>query len=107
MEQLKAAFRAAGVVVPFTHNEKGMRAESWSTDYEDVGGAVNVYGLDSYPGGLSCKNVESGFKVLRNYYQWFQAYAPSMPVSFPEFEGGWFSAWGSTSFYDQVSRMAW
>lgn len=47
MEQLEAAFRDAGVVVPFSHNEKGERSESWSTDYEDVGGAVNVYGLVS------------------------------------------------------------
>ena len=52
MEQIEAAFRAAGITVPFTHNEKGERSISWSTDYEDVGGAVNVYGLDSYPGGL-------------------------------------------------------
>lgn len=54
MEQLKTAFRAAGITVPLTHNEKGMRSMSWSTDYQDVGGAVNMYGLDSYPGGLSC-----------------------------------------------------
>lgn len=55
MEQLEAAYRAAGITVPFTHNEKGERSISWSTDYENVGGAVNVYGLDSYPGGL-CKS---------------------------------------------------
>ncbi|EFW99297.1 beta-galactosidase [Grosmannia clavigera kw1407] len=100
MEQLKTAFRDAGVIVPFTHNEKGMRANSWSTDYENVGGAVNVYGLDSYPGGLSCTNVNTGFNVVRTYYQWFQKYAPSQPISIPEFEGGWFSAWGDSAFYD-------
>lgn len=69
MEQLKKAFREAGIVVPFTHNEKGMRGQSWSTDYQDVGGAVNVYGLDSYPGGQSCTNPTTGFKVVRTYYQ--------------------------------------
>lgn len=69
MEQLKSAFRAAGIVVPFTHNEKGMRGQSWSTDYQDVGGSVNVYGLDSYPGGQSCTNPLTGFKVVRTYYQ--------------------------------------
>lgn len=69
MEQLKTAFRDAGIVVPFTHNEKGMRGQSWSTDYQDVGGAVNVYGLDSYPGGQSCTNPLTGFKVVRTYYQ--------------------------------------
>lgn len=50
MEQIESTFRDAGVIVPFTHNEKGERSQSWSTDYQNVGGAVNVYGLDSYPG---------------------------------------------------------
>lgn len=84
MEQLEAAFRAAGSTIPFTSNEKGQRSQSWSTDYEDVGGAVNIYGLDSYPGGLSCTNYNSGFEVVTNYYQWFQNYSSSSPVFFPE-----------------------
>jgi hypothetical protein len=69
MEQVKAAFRAAGVIVPFSHNEKGQRSMSWSTDYQDVGGSVNMYGLDSYPGGQSCTNINSGFNLVRNYHQ--------------------------------------
>ncbi|KAG8156667.1 hypothetical protein KVR01_013458 [Diaporthe batatas] len=100
MEQLKTAYRDAGIVVPFTHNEKGMRGQSWSTDYQDVGGSVNVYGLDSYPGGQSCTNPTSGFNVVRTYYQWFQNYSFTQPEYMPEFQGGWFSAWGSGSFYD-------
>ncbi|CAK7214120.1 hypothetical protein SBRCBS47491_002041 [Sporothrix bragantina] len=105
MQQLEAAFRAAGIMsTPFTSNEKGMRgAASWSSDYQNVGGAVDVYGMDSYPGGMSCTNRQSGFKVVRTYGQWFSTYAPSQPVSLPEFEGGWFSAWGSNSFYDQCA----
>ncbi|KAJ8059632.1 hypothetical protein OCU04_011284 [Sclerotinia nivalis] len=100
MEQLEAAFRAAGITVPFSHNEKGQRSQSWSTDYENVGGAVNVYGLDSYPGGLSCTNPNSGFSVVRNYYQWFSNYSYTQPSYFPEFEGGYFTPWGG-SFYDE------
>ncbi|KAJ5911286.1 beta-galactosidase C [Penicillium subrubescens] len=99
MEQIAAAFAEAGVVVPSTHNEKGMRSQSWSTDYQDVGGAVNVYGLDSYPGGLSCTNVNSGFNLVRTYYQWFQNYSYTQPEYLPEFEGGWFQPWGGY-FYD-------
>ena len=45
MEQLKTAYRDAGIVVPFTSNEKGMRGQSWSTDYQDVGGSVNVVSI--------------------------------------------------------------
>jgi len=99
MEQLEAAFRAAGITVPFSHNEKGERSQSWSTDYQDVGGAVNMYGLDSYPGGLSCTNVNSGFSLVRNYYQWFSNYSYTQPNYFPEFEGGYFTPWGG-AFYD-------
>ena len=101
MQQIEAAFRDAGIVVPSTSNEKGMRAQSWSTDYQNVGGAVDVYGLDSYPGGLSCTNASAGFKVPRNYYQWFANYSFTQPSFLPEFEAGWFSGWGS-SFYDEV-----
>lgn len=99
MEQLEAAFRAAGITVPFTHNEKGQRSQSWSTDYEDVGGAVNMYGLDSYPGGLSCTNINTGFNVVRNYFQWFSNYSYTQPNYLAEFEGGFFTPWGG-KFYD-------
>lgn len=51
MEQVTAAYLAAGITIPSTHNEKGFRGQSWSTDYLDVGGSVNIYGLDSYAGG--------------------------------------------------------
>ncbi|EPS27589.1 putative beta-galactosidase [Penicillium oxalicum 114-2] len=102
MEQIAAAFDEAGIVVPSTHNEKGMRSQSWSTDYQDVGGAVNVYGLDSYPGGLSCTNPDSGFRLVRTYYEWFQNYSYTQPEYVPEFEGGWFQPWGGF-FYDQCA----
>ncbi|KAK5127287.1 hypothetical protein LTR08_004450 [Meristemomyces frigidus] len=100
MEQLENATRDAGILVPISHNEKGERSESWSTDYQNVGGAVNLYGLDSYPGGLSCTNINSGFNVIRNYYQWFQNYSYTQPEYIPEFEAGYFTPWGG-SFYDQ------
>jgi beta-galactosidase GanA len=105
MQQLEKAFRAAGVTVPFTHNDPGMRQISWSTDYKDVGGAVDIYGLDSYPGGLSCTNAATGFNVVRTYHQWFANYSFNQPSYLPEFEGGWFSAWGASTFYDQVGRI--
>lgn len=104
MEQLKKAFKEAGVVVPLTHNEKGMRSMSWSVDYQNVGGAVDVYALDSYPGGLSCTNNATGFNLVRTYHQWFQNYSYTQPPYLAEFEGGWFSAWGDKVFYDEVRR---
>jgi len=102
MKQIQKAFRDAGIVVPFTHNEKGMRAQSWSSDYKNVGGAVDVYGLDSYPGGLSCTDPNAGFNIVRTYFQWFSKYSFTQPSYLAEFEGGWFSSWGG-NFYDDVS----
>ncbi len=67
MKQLEKAFRDAGVVVPLTHNEAGMRSKSWSTDYENVGGAVDIYGLDSYPGGLHCEYFTRTFTAGCGY----------------------------------------
>src|SRR5277367_4069847 len=99
MEQLEAAYRASRIEVPFTHNENGQRSQSWSTDYGNVGEAVNMYDLDSCPGGFSCTNINSGFNVVRNYHQWFANYSFTQPNYFPEVEGGYFTPWGA-SFYD-------
>ena len=100
MEQIKTAFKDAGIVVPLTHNEKGFRGKSWSSDYNNVGGAVDIYGLDSYAGGLVCTKPDAGFSVVRTYYQWFQEVSPTQPQYMPEFRGGWFQAWGE-NFFDQ------
>lgn len=42
MKQLEAAYRASGIEVPFTHNEKGQCSQSWSTDYGNAGGGEYV-----------------------------------------------------------------
>src|SRR3569833_3232885 len=102
MQQIEAAFKEAGIVVPSSSNEKGTRSQSWSTDYQNVGGAVDLYGLDSYPGGLSCTNPNTGFQIPKTYHQWFSNYSFTQPSFLPEFEAGWFSGWGSDTFYDQV-----
>lgn len=65
MIQIKEAFKNAGVIIPSTHNEKGMRGQSWSTDYLDVGGSVDIYGLDSYPNGFNCGNPSKAFTVVK------------------------------------------
>lgn len=62
MEQLKAAFEDVGIVVPNTHNEKGLHEVSWSTDYQDVGGAVDIYAMDTYPAKFHCEDPDVGFK---------------------------------------------
>jgi len=65
MVQIGGAFKNVGAVVPSTHNEKGMRSQSWSKDYLDVGGSVDIYGLDSYPNGFNCANPTGGFTTVK------------------------------------------
>lgn len=106
MQQLKGALKDAGVIVPTTHNEKGMRSQSWSRDYQNVEGAVDIYGLDSYPRGfLSGNNCNdtTGFNVVRTYYQWFMNYAWTGPIYLAEFESGRALTWGAPQSYDDVS----
>lgn len=92
MEQLTEAYDNANVTIPSTHNEVSMSTMSWSTDFEDVGGAVNVYGLDSYPMGFDCSNPGGNFNIIKSYYQWFQEVSPTQPSWTPEFQGGLSSA---------------
>ncbi|KAI3004067.1 CAZyme family GH35 [Aspergillus niger] len=103
MEQLEAVIRDAGITVPTTHNEKGMRYVSWSRDYGNVGGAVDIYGLDSYPAGFLVGNRcdgATGFNVVRTYYQWFMNYSWTGPIYLAEFEGGRTLTWGAPQNYD-------
>ncbi|KAF2675021.1 hypothetical protein BT63DRAFT_26744 [Microthyrium microscopicum] len=103
MEDLKQTFRKQGMVIPTMHNEKGMRSISWSTDYKNPTGVgtVNMYGLDSYPGGFKCTK-STGFRLVRNYYDWFKNYSFTQPSFQPEFEAGWFQPWGG-QFYDECT----
>ncbi|RAK90054.1 family 35 glycosyl hydrolase [Aspergillus costaricaensis CBS 115574] len=72
MEQLESGIRDVGITVPMTHNEQSTRYISWSRNYENVGGAVDIYGFDDYPAGFLVGNKcdgATGFDVVRTYYQ--------------------------------------
>jgi hypothetical protein len=64
-----------------------------------------MYGLDSYPGGFSCTNINSGFSLVRNYYQWFANYLFTQPNYFAEFEGGHFTPSGEASMMIALQSM--
>ncbi|XRM38371.1 hypothetical protein ABZX51_001793 [Aspergillus tubingensis] len=103
MEQLESVIRDVGITVPTTHNEQSTRYISWSRDYENVGGAVDIYGFDDYPAGFLVGNKcdgGTGFDVVRTYYQWFMNYAWSGPIYLAEFEGGRTLTWGAPQNYD-------
>jgi hypothetical protein len=63
---------------------------------------MSVVLLTSMDSILTCTNINSGFSLVRNYYQWFQNYSYTQPEFLPEFESGYFQPWGGY-FYDQCA----
>ncbi|KAI5120768.1 hypothetical protein M0805_004731 [Coniferiporia weirii] len=88
-QELEEAFRAGGVVVPLTYNDPGQH-----DDFINGTGAVDIYGLDSYPQGFDCSNPQRWAPVPSNYHDYHENANPSEPFYFPEFQGGSFDAWG-------------
>lgn len=101
MQLLEDSARASGIDVPLTHNDPNMRTFSWSKDYSDGIGNVDVVGLDSYPSCWSCDLTEctgtNGQYVayqVADYYDYFQNFSPTQPNFMPEFQGGSYNPWG-------------
>lgn len=101
MALLEASARENGIDIPLTHNNPNMNAYSWSSDYSNVTGNVDVVGLDSYPSCWSCNLSECtgtngeyvAYKVV-DYDDYFAAFSPTMPNFMPEFQGGSYNPWG-------------
>jgi hypothetical protein len=70
-----------------------------------LGGAVNMYGLDSYPGGFSCININSGFSLVRNYYQWFANYSFHSPTILLNLKVDILRLWGEASMMIALQSM--
>ncbi|OAL51706.1 putative beta-galactosidase [Pyrenochaeta sp. DS3sAY3a] len=100
METLDNTTRGWNIDVPFTANNPNMWTRSWSKDYSDVGGEVDLYGLDHYPACWSCNldectNVNGApepFTVF-NYYDHFQSVSWTQPSFLMEFQGGSYNPW--------------
>ncbi|GLB38736.1 putative glycoside hydrolase family 35 protein [Lyophyllum shimeji] len=91
---LEAAYRDtnSGIVVPLTYNDPGQ-----GRNFINGTGAVDLYGLDSYPQGFDCSNPTVWRPVTTNYHQYHAAVNPSQAWYIPEFQGGSFDAWGPTA----------
>ncbi|PSS38131.1 hypothetical protein PHLCEN_2v38 [Hermanssonia centrifuga] len=61
-------------------------------------GAVDIYGLDSYPQGFDCSNPQVWSPVVTNYHTYHEKVNPSEPWYMPEFQGGSFDPWGGPGF---------
>jgi beta-galactosidase GanA len=58
MEDIQTKARADGIDVPITHNQCCDNA-SWTTDWANGQGAVQILGVDDYPQSFDCPNVDT------------------------------------------------
>lgn len=82
----------SGIVVPMTYNDPGQ-----NRNFINGTGAVDLYGLDSYPQGFDCSNPTVWRAVTTTYHSYHMDVNPSQPWYIPEFQGGAFDAWGPTA----------
>ncbi|KAJ7467866.1 glycoside hydrolase family 35 protein [Mycena galericulata] len=87
--ELEAVYHNSSINVPLTYNDPGE-----GSNFINGTGAVDLYGLDSYPQGFDCSNPEVWNPVTTNYHQYHEQVNPSEAWYFPEFQGGSFDAWG-------------
>lgn len=66
MELLEAAARKNGIDVPLLANDPNMNDKSWSKDFSNAGGNLDVYGVDSYPsvGSASGKRLDLPLLII-------------------------------------------
>lgn len=101
MQALEDSARDSGIDVPLSHNAPNMNGYSWSKDFSNQTGNVDVVGLDSYPSCWSCNLSECtgtngkyvAYKTVE-YYTYFTAQSPRQPNFMPEFQGGSYNPWG-------------
>ncbi|KAI0632368.1 glycoside hydrolase superfamily [Trametes polyzona] len=90
---LEKQYRQGGIVVPLTYNDPGQRR-----NFINGTGAVDIYGLDSYPQGFDCSNPTHWSPVVTNYHDYHITNNPSQPWYMPEFQGGAFDPWGGPGY---------
>ncbi|CDO72277.1 Glycoside Hydrolase Family 35 protein [Trametes cinnabarina] len=90
---LEKQYRDGGLLVPLTYNDPGM-----GRNFINGTGAVDIYGLDSYPQGFDCSNPTHWAPVVTNYHQYHIENNPSEPWYMPEFQGGSFDPWGGPGY---------
>ncbi|KAM5536271.1 hypothetical protein V8D89_010048 [Ganoderma adspersum] len=91
--QLEAQYRDGQVVIPLTYNDPGE-----GSNFINGTGAVDIYGLDSYPQGFDCSNPTHWSPVVTNYHSYHASVNPAEPWYMPEFQGGSFDPWGGPGY---------
>ncbi|KAH8977974.1 glycoside hydrolase family 35 protein, partial [Lactarius hatsudake] len=90
--ELEATYHNSSIVVPLTYNDPGQDG-----NFVNGTGAVDIYGLDSYPQAFDCSHPQTWKPVVTNYYEYHEETNPGQPFYVPEFQGGSYDAWGPTA----------
>ncbi|EKM56209.1 glycoside hydrolase family 35 protein, partial [Phanerochaete carnosa HHB-10118-sp] len=93
INELEATYRSNGIVVPLTYNDPGE-----DLNFINGTGAVDIYGLDSYPQGFGCSNPARWSPVVTNYHSYHEEADPGTVWYMPEFPGGSFDLWGGPGY---------
>ncbi|KAJ7740521.1 glycoside hydrolase family 35 protein [Mycena metata] len=91
-EALKSVFHASDIVVPLTYNDPNPGA-----NFINGTGAVDLYGMDSYPQRFDCSHPSVWRPVVTTYHEYHAKVNPSQPWYIPEFQAGSFDAWGPSA----------
>ena len=118
MQLLQDSAIESGIDVPLAHNSPNMVGTfaiktrnplltprqytfSWSKDFSNYTGNVDVIGLDSYPSCWSCNlsectgtNGEYVAYQVAEYYTYFTKQSSTQPNFMPEYQGGSYNPWG-------------
>ncbi|KAI0790298.1 glycoside hydrolase superfamily [Irpex lacteus] len=84
--QLEEKYRANGIVVPLTYNDPGE-----AVNFINGTGAVDIYGVDSYPQRYDCAHPTIWHPVTDNYHDYHETVNP-------KFQGGSFDSWGGAGY---------
>ncbi|GKZ39815.1 hypothetical protein AbraIFM66950_001273 [Aspergillus brasiliensis] len=99
MQTVEDSLRDAGIVVPFISND----ASNYGLWAPGTGeGAVDIYGHDSYPVGLSCSDpynwAASGSFIPEDYWAIHEKESPTTPYALMEFQGGSYDVWSGPGY---------
>ncbi|KAK7017416.1 BetaGal-dom2 domain-containing protein [Favolaschia claudopus] len=73
-EELKKVFHDSKIVVPLTYNDPNQGG-----NFINGTGAVDLYGMDSYPQRFDCSHPSAWRPVVTNYHEYHERVNPSQP----------------------------
>ncbi|KAJ7885789.1 glycoside hydrolase family 35 protein [Mycena olivaceomarginata] len=87
--ELEAVYRNSSIDVLLTGNDPFS-----GSNFINGTGAVDLYGIDTYPLGFDCTNPDDWNPLPTNYQAYHEQVNPSQAWFLPEYQGGSSDSWG-------------